>query len=250
MFGRLKKFIKGEKRAFDSLCATNNIQLNYNSNKKELQILRSIFEEREYAGFFPFYQNATIVDIGAHYGYFSIFAAKNSGPHASVFSIEPSKNNYYHLQENVTANGIKNIKTFNLAIGSERGTTTLYTGNNQNHSLFENYRLLDQNRKSEIVTVNTLELFMSENGIENIDFLKIDCEGAEYSIIESAPKHVFEKIKTISMEFHDMKNEKQTAEHLLEKFIKNGFQIVKYEYDQTARNLNYGKIIATKIFLS
>lgn len=248
MFGQLKKLIKGEKRAFDGLCETNNIQLNYNSNRNEFQIFRSIFEEREYSDYFPFYQNATVLDIGAHYGYFSIFAAKNTGPEAVIFSIEPSKNNYFFLQENILSNQIKNIKAYHLAIGARQGTTTLFTGNNQNHSLFEDYRLLDQNRKSEIISVNTLELFMKENGLEKIDFLKMDCEGAEYDIFENTPSHVFNKIKTISMEFHDMKNENQTGEFLIKKLIDNGFQIVKYKYDQTTRNLNYGKIIATKIF--
>ena len=87
-----------------------------------------------------------------------------------------------------------------------------------------------------------------ENKLEKVDFLKIDCEGAEYSILENTPGNIYDRITTISMEFHDLKEKYFTGEHLIRTLIMNGFKIVKYEYERTYMDLNYGKIIGTKLF--
>ena len=88
---------------------------------------------------------------------------------------------------------------------------------------------------------------MNEFDLDRIDFLKMDCEGAEYSIFNSTADSIFDKITTISMEFHDLKDGDFTAEHIIEKLRKNNFRIVKFHYDRTTKNLNYGKLIGTKI---
>ena len=75
----------------------------------------------------------------------------------------------------------------------------------------------------------------------------MDCEGSEYMILENLDKEIFDKIETISMEFHDLKNEKYTGDTIRKLLMNNGFTIVKYEYDYTKRGLNFGKIIGTKI---
>ena len=76
--------------------------------------------------------------------------------------------------------------------------------------------------------------------------MKMDIEGAEYAIFNSTPGSVFNKIDTISLEFHDLKDRNNTAEQLISRLLDNNFKIVKFQYDRTFRNLNYGKIIATK----
>lgn len=44
---------------------------------------------------------------------------------------------------------------------------------------------------------------MDSNHIEQIDFLKMDCEGSEGSILQSVPKEYLKKVNKITMEFHD-----------------------------------------------
>ena len=57
---------------------------------------------------------------------------------------------------------------------------------------------------SETIAVpsTTLNDIFLDNKIEHCDFLKIDCEGAEYEILFSAPKELFSKIEKIVMECH------------------------------------------------
>lgn len=40
------------------------------------------------------------------------------------------------------------------------------------------------------------------NTLSSVDFLKMDCEGAEYEIIKKTPKNILSKIKFIALEYH------------------------------------------------
>ena len=248
MMNELKRMVKREKKVFLEFCQSNNLLLNYQSNKNEFGILKAIFENREYSDYFPFYEKASIIDIGAHYGYFSIFAKNNTDKGSIIIAVEPSKSNYKHLKKNFEDNKISNITSFNYAIGGKSGLSRLYQGQSSNHSMVENYVLLEQNRDFEEIEVKTLEEFIIENNLDKIDFLKMDCEGAEYSILENTSDYIYDKIITISMEFHDLKVNYHTGGSLCKTLVKNGFEIVKYKYEKTSMNLNYGKIIGTKIF--
>jgi FkbM family methyltransferase len=234
---------------FHRFCHANNLGLDFKANQSEFAVLRSIFEDREYSDYFPFYRKVTIIDIGAHFGYFSIFANKNTDIGSSIFAIEPDKSNFNRLAKNIGDSAITNIRSLNYAINGRSGSVKLYHGKSMNHSIIENY-ILNQNLDdhSEIVEAKTLEELITENKLIKVDFLKMDCEGAEYSILENTPGSIFDRITTISMEFHDLKNNHFTGEHLIRILTENGFKIVKYKYDRTSMNLNYGKIIGTKLF--
>ena len=69
-----------KRRQFDAIVAANELNLEFGLNKNELPTLRSVFARREYSDWFPFYENAVVLDVGAHYGYFSIFASRKSCP--------------------------------------------------------------------------------------------------------------------------------------------------------------------------
>jgi len=247
MISLLKRILKRDKKAFSRICKVAGLNLNFSKNKDALNVLKAIFEDREYADYFPFYKKVTVVDIGAHYGYFSIFASKNTSTGSQFFSIEPSKENFRILQQNLSDCKIKNITTSQIAIGKENGTLDLFTSRNINHSLIKDYALLGNEKNIQEVEVKTLEQFILENDIDHIDFLKMDCEGAEYSILFNTPKYIFDKISTISMEFHDMKNVEFTGEEIVKKLEESGFEIVKFRYERTGLDLNYGKIVGRKI---
>jgi FkbM family methyltransferase len=247
MIKLIKKLIANKKKRFERICDVNNLNLNYQNNKNGLDILSDIFEKREYANYFPFYQKVTIVDIGAHYGYFSLFAKNNIDEDSKIYSLEPNKCNFKNLEENFKDCNLTNINCFNYALGGKNEISKLYHGKSINNSIIDNYSMLDKNLSFEEVQIQTLEDFIIQNELVKIDFLKMDCEGAEYSILESTPKHIFDMITTISMEFHDLKNKNISPEDLIKKLTQNDFEIVKYKYEKTSMNLNYGKIIGTKI---
>lgn len=243
---RLLHFIKSKKNksCFQAICKANNISINYKKNKKEIQLLTAIFERREYSDYFPFYRKVTILDIGAHCGYFSIFAAKNTAPDAVIIAIEPDTQNYSLLQENIEDCKIQNISTVQAAVSNTDSETYLYKSKSVNHSLIENYAL--NNTQSQKIKVESIspETLINQLGLNKIDFLKLDCEGSEYAILES--KLLLSITHTISMEFHDLKDPNRTGETIVNQLKKSGFEIAKFSYEPTVAGLNYGKIIAIK----
>lgn len=83
--------------------------------------------------------------------------------------------------------------------------------------------------------------------LHNVDFCKMDCEGAEYQIILQTPLILLQKINTFSIEFHDYKYSRYTVYDLLNKLREAGFCIVKFEFAPTNQNKNYGSIVATRM---
>jgi FkbM family methyltransferase len=166
-------------------------------------------------------QGDTVVDIGANKGYFSIYAASHVF-NGVVYSFEPAKDNYDLLVENIKLNRIQNVRAFNLAVTDSNGQMSLYhdPANEGGHSLV--------NKSAQVETVRTAALadFCRQNQIDKIDFLKIDCEGAEYEILMNLPAESFAKIRRISMEYHRVKN--YYPDQLVQVLQNHGFQILQF----------------------
>jgi FkbM family methyltransferase len=65
------------------------------------------------------------LDVGCHYGIFSIFAAKLLGPQGQVFSVEPHPGNLKILQGNIDLNRCSNVKVVQAALSEVDGTIQL-----------------------------------------------------------------------------------------------------------------------------
>ena len=61
-----------------------------------------------------------IIDIGAHIGYFTIYAAKNAYQ-GIVYSIEPYIESFEILKKNLKLNDLSNVKPFHAAISKITG---------------------------------------------------------------------------------------------------------------------------------
>jgi len=245
MIKKLLRFTK--KGSFKQICQATQLNLDYQLNREGVPILKDIFIGREYADYFPFYEKVTVVDIGAHFGYFSLFASRNTHPEAKILAFEPSARNFAVLQQNIRDTGCTNVQAFQRAVGGQNGNGALFEGESFNNSLIPNYLLLEEEHSKTTVSITDLESILTENNLEMVDFLKVDCEGAEYEIFLTIEPDVLRKNKVVSMEFHDLRDEKYTGNRLVERFKACGFSIVKFHYAKTMWNINYGKLIAVRI---
>jgi FkbM family methyltransferase len=181
----------------------------------------------------------TIIDIGAHIGAFSIYAATKY-PDAKIFCYEPDPHNYEKLIKNIKANNIDNIIPFNQAVGKVNGKTILYSDINGNFGTVGSTLVSKGPRSLEIECI-TLENILKSNHIDECDFLKMDCEGGEYDILLNSNKQIFKFIKMIVLEYHVIPNH-QVDE--LEKFLEE--QDYKVSRIQNKRNSKYGFIYASR----
>ncbi len=149
----------------------------------------------------------TFIDVGANVGDFTELLAKNH-PSASIHCFEPNPNTFQKLKENC-----QSIATLvNGGIGEEEGNLKLYFSQDDKTSVqaSSNPEILTVIGKQENLTsidikVDTLDNYCATNGIEEIDFLKIDIEGFELEALRGAKGLLQEnKVKLIQFEFNEV----------------------------------------------
>jgi len=126
----------------------------------------------------------TFVDVGAHIGYFSIIAAALVGEKGAVHSFEPDPDCFSRLVVNSSV--YPWIKTHNSAVADRTGEISFYRSPKQSESGWGAIFDADGKREELCVRVCTLDNWVSKEGIEKIDVLKIDVEGAECRVLEGA----------------------------------------------------------------
>jgi len=167
----------------------------------------------------PLPRGATVIDVGANIGMFALYAAVAWGA-ARVYAYEPFPESFALLQRNAARNQIDAIVPVPLAIAGTAGVRALHMqGRHGVHSLFG-----DTTGAATSIECITLADAFARDRIERCDLLKLDCEGAEYEILLTAPSEVFARIGRIALEYHDW----MTAHHhdeLRALFERHGFTI-------------------------
>jgi FkbM family methyltransferase len=171
----------------------------------------------------PIEKGWTVLDIGAGFGDFSICVAREH-PDARVYAFEPLPESLALLEENLSLNGIQNVKRFPWAVWGEGGTLVLRTAT----GLSGQHTATPSAGKGveEPISVSsvTLDQIFAKLGLVRCDFLKIDCEGAEYEIFFHASRETLARIRHIAMEYHDGVT-KYSHHDLVRLFEQNGFEV-------------------------
>lgn len=157
----------------------------------------------------------TVVDIGGNIGLFALWAAPQA---ARVVSVEPT-NVAECMEDSLRLNNIQNVTVVRCAISDQPGTLELleYPGfNGVTHAAaFQPARwgqrlikLLWPKEQEAPVKVacpcRTLDDVLKSEGIEKVDFLKVDCEGGEYALFDSVSDETLSRISRIALEFHEI----------------------------------------------
>lgn len=170
----------------------------------------------------------TIMDVGAGMGDFSIYAAYGR-PNAVVYAYEPFIESYQLLIQNITLNAIDNVIAFQRALWGESGLLALDLSGGEPLQIISqgvDASLANQGK----VTVKALSLqdCLEGQGIERVDLMKLDCEGAEYEILLQASRQTLEKIERLVMEYHDIGEDHN--HQILTRFLEDeGYSVICVE---------------------
>jgi FkbM family methyltransferase len=147
---------------------------------------------------------ATVVDLGSHVGLYALAAAAEN-PRARVLAVEPFPRNVALLQHNAAS--FPNVSVLPFAVGATSGDGVL-----EERPLSGGGVLLDESvaaaasssagSQRHMVPVVTLLDLGQQAGIDRIDLLKMDLEGAEHELLtgqdafwaQLRPRHVIVEI--------------------------------------------------------
>lgn len=165
---------------FGALFLSRNDALGFN--------LRS-FETRELAFAERFLQpGMTVLDIGANQGLYTLLASQRVGSRGRVFAFEPSPRERRALRLNVMVNRCRNVTIESSALGNEEGDSELYLvqGPETGCNSLRPPVLMEGTSSPVRVSITRLDRWIREQSIERVDFMKLDVEGAELSVLKGA----------------------------------------------------------------
>ncbi len=180
-------------------------------------LVREVYLDKPYTPpYLPLGENDLVVDIGANNGIFAVFAASRT--RNTVYAFEPAPKTFEFLERNIRMNRLSNVIAHNSAVSDEVGSTKLLfhsASGGSGNVLFDplipdklerhlhTRKYPNKPDKYFEVPTTTLQAIMDNNNLERIDFLKIDCEGSEGSILRATPREYLKRVYKIAIEFHD-----------------------------------------------
>jgi FkbM family methyltransferase len=195
----------------------------YRPRTSDEEVINDTFNKDIFFKGFPEYKiqpDHVVLDIGAHIGTYSLQLASFL-PAGKVFAFEPCLDTFSLLEKNVEINGLKNVSIYKVALTDYVGTTKLFYDiehGNWGHSIVKSF-----SEQGEIVETNTLSNFLTGNNIEHCDFIKFNCEGAEFKIILSTPPERLRKVDKMLVLYHMDLEAQFTVKDLIRHLHKAGF---------------------------
>jgi FkbM family methyltransferase len=124
----------------------------------------------------------TILDIGGNIGCTSILFGHLG---KKVYSFEPSPSTYRYLERNVKSANLDNVVPLNVGLSKESGTFDLtFAPNDRSGGFVSNMIRASEGYAVEKITIKQGDSFVEDHNLPKIDFIKIDVEGFEKSVIE------------------------------------------------------------------
>lgn len=146
----------------------------------------------------------TFIDIGAHVGTWTLNLARR---YERVFAFEPDPRGWQALQRNLSALGITNVEVIPKAVSNVAGSVKLNLFHNPCTNTTMDPKKCQRPDEPigslEVETV-TIDDFVRERGITDVDFLKCDAEAAEMLIVEGALQTLREQKPDFFIEMHGL----------------------------------------------
>jgi len=204
----------------------NGFSVSLSSCSEDIVTAMLAFCLREYG---PVRQGWTVVDIGANFGGFSLYAAMMGAQ--KVYAFEPNKEAYECLVGNITQNHLESvIQASRMAVWDQDDALVSVPSSSSPRNRID--CLIRAQREEGVESVRTISVgsLIEANGIGEVDLLKLDCEGAEYPILLRASDAILGKIRRVRLEYHgtDLDGREGNIQDLISHLRRHGFQVNRH----------------------
>ena len=129
---------------------------------------------------------ATVIDVGANIGLYSVIAARRIGDSGTVYAFEPVPENIAFLRKNLELNGVRDrVAVQEVAVGEADGELEIFLSDRQigTHSAA---KATVGGGESLRVPMRSVDAFVASSGISRIDVVKVDVEGYDGQVLQGA----------------------------------------------------------------
>jgi FkbM family methyltransferase len=151
----------------------------------EVRFLESIVKE-----------GMNVIDIGANIGITTVPIAKRIGEAGKLYSFEPVPEYFDTLRKNLSSNRLDNVRVYELAVTDQVGRLNFYQKGLSSGVIFE------EGAKKFEAPATTVDSFLSEERVERIDLINMDCEGSELLVLRGAKETLRRNKVQIFCEIH------------------------------------------------
>jgi FkbM family methyltransferase len=175
-------------------------------------------------------RGATVVDVGAHVGYYTVMAARAVGRRGRVFAVEPDPDNAALLLENVRRSGLRNVRVIRAAAWRETTRVRLLrdrvnTGDNRVVPAADADRA-DNCLVDAVAMDERLER-------ESVSVMKIDAQGTDHVALEGMRETLARCRPVVFVEFWPagIREAGFEPESAVELYRELGYRITMIGYD-------------------
>jgi FkbM family methyltransferase len=178
-------------------------------------------------------KSAVILDIGANIGITAMYFSKlNTG--ANIIAFEPHPHTYERAMQNLSKNDFRNIDFRMMGLGEKKERLKLYEVNPNNPGM---NRIIpgQQNFPYVEIFISTLDEFVREQNIDTVDFVKIDVEGFEYSVIKGGENTLrkYKPVLFIELDDNNLRENNSSAAGLISLLTSYGYtQLIRADNHQ------------------
>jgi FkbM family methyltransferase len=179
------------------------------------------FEDRELHLVSRYIQkNSIVFDIGANIGTHSIFFS-TIATEGKIYTFEPSKSTYTLLLKNII--NYQNIIPVNLGLSDTSKESNFFECEDNALSGLKDTKRSKIKQISTILTVSG-DQFQELYGITHVDFIKIDVEGLEQSVIKGLSRVISRFHPTIFCEIYQGVNSNSSPRQTIELILSFGYK--------------------------
>lgn len=186
------------------------------------------------------------VDLGANFGWYSLLMAQQAGATGFVLCADANPRMVELCRRSLSINGFAEMSQVrHLAISSVSGTLTfhapdMYMGGASLSDVSGVAGTLGDTVRSFEVHAISLDEFTSGHAV---DFIKIDCEGAEPAILRGGHRTLSTPGIQVFLEYTPGNYKSGEPQEMIDKLSGEGFQFFNIQLDSTLQQLNRDQLL-------
>jgi FkbM family methyltransferase len=222
--GKLKSILRNNfyNLASNFTMGYNNVKFKDGTSCKFLKqpLLPAYFSQKEieyYTKQYKLKKDDVVIDAGAYFGHFTIYAAKKVGNNGKVICFEPDPLNYKILNKNIRLNKLKNIKVIKKGLYNKDMILSFQQAGTDSS--------LNNKNNSKNIKVNVVDLDneLKRMNISKVNFVKMDIEGAEIEAIQGCKKIMKNNNINFAIATYHIVNKEKTFKKVEEIFKNNNY---------------------------